>query len=275
MKGPELLKHYEDNWQTDMGAWFPGERVVLRGKDVFTELNNHTWMEYLVYAVTGKEAPKIARLMEALWSITTSYPDPRLWNNRIAALAGTTRSTGVLAAAAGSAISEAKIYGLRTSKGALDFLRRATNKVQAGIALEEIVKDELKQYRVVYGYGRPLVQGDERVKPLIAFAKSIGAGNGTLLKLAFEIENYFQNSRYKYQINIAAIAAALVGDEGLTADEFYHLASMSFIAGITPCYIDSLSKCEGCFYPINSTRISYIGKKYSRQWKQLNEKGAL
>ena len=35
LKGPDLLNHFEDNWQTEMGALFIGERVVLRGKDVF------------------------------------------------------------------------------------------------------------------------------------------------------------------------------------------------------------------------------------------------
>ena len=42
--GPERLKAFEDNWQTAMGAWFPGERVVLRGQGVFTEINECSWM---------------------------------------------------------------------------------------------------------------------------------------------------------------------------------------------------------------------------------------
>ena len=46
----------------------------------------------------------------AIWT-HTSYPDARLWNNRVAALAGTARSTGTLGIAAALAVSEAKIYG--------------------------------------------------------------------------------------------------------------------------------------------------------------------
>ena len=130
--GPERLKFFEDNWQTEMGAWFPGERVVLRGKDVFTELNECSWMEYLVYAVTGKESPKLAKIIEGLWLLSTSFPDPRLWNNRVAALAGSARSTGVLAVSAGIAISEATVYGLKPIKGALDFLYRASEKKDSG-----------------------------------------------------------------------------------------------------------------------------------------------
>ena len=57
------LEKFEDNWRTSMGGWFPGETVILRGKDVFKELGNNSWMEYLLFASTGKESPKIARLM--------------------------------------------------------------------------------------------------------------------------------------------------------------------------------------------------------------------
>ena len=76
------LEKFEDNWQTSIGGWSLEGKVVLRGKDVFTELNDKPWMEYLLYAATGKESPKIARLMEAMWVICTSFPDPRIWNNR-------------------------------------------------------------------------------------------------------------------------------------------------------------------------------------------------
>ena len=88
------LEKFEDNWRTSIGGWSPDGEAVLRGKDIFTELNGKPWMEYLLYAVTGRESPKIARLIEAIWVICTSFPDPRIWNNRVSALAGTARSTG-------------------------------------------------------------------------------------------------------------------------------------------------------------------------------------
>ncbi len=267
MKGPELLKHYEDNWVTDMGAWFPGERVVLRGKDVFTELNNHTWMEYLVYSITGRESSKLARLVEAIWSLSTSYPDPRLWNNRVAALAGTTRSTGSLAVAAGSAVSEATTYGLRTSKGAIDFLFRAEKKLNRGVFLEDIVKEELKQYRVLYGFGRPITNHDERVAPLMEFAKSIGAGSGNFVRLAFAIEDYLKSTRYPFRINISAVAAGLLADEGVTVEQFYNLANLSFVGGLVPCFIDASTKAEGVFFPITAGKINNVGRHELRRWR--------
>ena len=262
------LEKFEDNWQTSIGGWFPSDKVILRGKDVFTELNDKPWMEYLLYAATGKESPKIARLMEAMWVICTSFPDPRIWNNRVSALAGTARSTGALAAAASVAVTEATIYGLKPIKGATDFLYRADQLLAEGESLEQIVKAEIKQFRSVFGYGRPIVGADERVKPMMDFARSIGCGNGKLVKLAFEIEEYLSGTRLKYKINIAAVCAALLADEGLSPMDFYHMATLAFTAGAMPCFIDTCNQQEGCFLPLRTSRLKYTGVEQVKKWRR-------
>ncbi len=256
LTGPELLSHYEDNWQTAMGAWFPAERVVLRGKDLFTELNDYSWMEYILFAVTGKHNPRLAKIIEGLSLLTTSYPDPRLWNNRIAALAGTTRSTGALAVSAGVAASEATIYGLKPIKGALNFLYQAAEKKKQGISIEAIVKEELKAKRCISGYGRPLTDEDERIAPGLRFLAKMDADKGEYLKLAFEIEDYLKGTRYKFKMNIAAFNAATAADAGMTADEYYHTSTIAFIGGILPSHLSTLSKPEGTFYPLSVDRIN-------------------
>ena len=261
------LEKFEDNWQTSMGGWFPNEKVVLRGKDVFTELNDKPWMEYLLFAATGKESPKIARLLEAMWVICTSFPDPRIWNNRVSALAGTARSTGVLAAAGALAVTEATVYGLKPIKGATDFLYRADQRLTKGENLEQIIKAELKQFRSIYGYGRPIVNADERVKPMMEFARSIGCVNGKFVKLAFEVEDYLSATRLKYQINIAAVCAALLADEGLSPEDFYHMATLAFTAGAMPCFIDACKQHEGGFFPLRTSRLNYQGVEQVRHWR--------
>ena len=265
-KGPELLAQYEDNWVTAMGAWFPEGRVVLRGRDVLNDLGHRRWMEYLVYAAIGREAPVLARLIEGLWTLGSSYPDPRIWNNRVAALAGSARSTVTLALAAGTAVSEATLYGLRTSKGAIDFLHRANRKLEEGQSMAEVVRDELRKYHVIYGFGRPIVSGDERIAPVLQFAKTLGYENGRYVRLALELHDYLKNSRYKYQINMSAIAAALMADQGFTPDDFHRLACLSFVGGMLPCYIDAHDKPEGSFFPLRTSRIDYRGAP-ERCWK--------
>lgn len=266
-QGPELLARCEDNWVTAMGAWFPGERVVLRGKDVLNDLGHRRWMEFFVYAITSRESPGLARLIEGIWALSSSYPDPRLWNNRVAALAGTTRSTCALGVAAANAVSEATLYGLRTSRGALDFFYRADRQLRDGKALDAIVRAELKRYRVVYGYGRPIVDIDERIPPLLRFGETLGLREGRYIQLALEIDDYFKQSRYKYRINVSALAAAFGADQGLTPDEFYRLATLSFSGGIFPCYIDAHDKPEGSFFPLRTSSIDYRGTP-ERRWGQ-------
>ena len=65
MQGPKTLLECEDHWVTDLGAWFPGERVVFRGKDLFQELGDSSWMGLLLYGITGRE---FNRTREALKS---------------------------------------------------------------------------------------------------------------------------------------------------------------------------------------------------------------
>ena len=58
------------------------------------------WVELYAFGITGlRLSPPQVKVLNALF-VLTSYPDPRLWNNRVAALAGSARSTGALGVAA-------------------------------------------------------------------------------------------------------------------------------------------------------------------------------
>src|SRR5262245_11533061 len=111
MSGPRLLAQTVGRIRSRVGAAFIGSHAVFRGKDLHADLGDAGWLDLYLFGVTGRRfsTPKL-RLLEAMWT-HTSYPDARIWNNRVAALAGTTRSTGNLGIAAALAVSEAKIYG--------------------------------------------------------------------------------------------------------------------------------------------------------------------
>ena len=94
------------------------------------------------------------RFLEAL-CVFTSYPDPRIWNNRVAALAGTARSTGALGISAALAVSEAHIYGRGNEMQAISFFLATRKTVDDGGSLEACVRREVATYRRVAGYGRP------------------------------------------------------------------------------------------------------------------------
>src|SRR6202012_5452270 len=139
------------------------------------------------YGITGRQpTPQQTELLQALW-VSTSYPDARLWNNRVAALAGTTRSSGNLGLIAGMAVSEATVYGGNAGLRCMRFLQTTLARVQAGADLEDIVWTEQAQRRI-YGYGRPISSIDERLPVVLPIAERLGYGHGPHLALARRIE---------------------------------------------------------------------------------------
>ena len=271
MKGPQLLEEQAGRLATRMGAVFPGERVVFRGHDLHAELKDMDWLELYLFGITGRRfTPQQMKVLHTLWSYT-SYPDARLWNNRVAALAGTARSTGTLGIAAALAVSEAQIYGWGAALRASEFLTRAKTRVDAGADLKELVRAELKQQRGIAGYGRPIVSADERIAPMMALAREQGLDDGSHLRLAFEVEKILLAGRWRLHMNYAALAAALAADFGLSPREYYFFGIPAFLAGMPPCYLEAAEKPEGLLFPLPCRVMLYEGVA-RRPWRGTTPK---
>ncbi len=273
---PPQVRDGEAVWITDMGAWFPGERVVLRGRDLFTELRDMSWMELLLLGITNRRHdPRQLRLFNGIWVIATSYPDPRIWNNGVSALAGSARSTASLAIAAATAVSEATIYGHRPLTGAMHLLRRVATQQDAGLALPKILRNILREARcrkqghpgagkqravaVFPGYGRPLVRRDERIDVLLGLAQELGFGGGRYLSLVAEIEKNLPGLGLELAANAGIYMAALAADQHMSTREFCHYVTLCFSSGFMCCYIDALNHDPGSFFPIPCSAINYVG----------------
>lgn len=267
MRNSKFSLEYEDKWLTSMGLVFPGERVVFRGKDLWRDLKDLRWMELLLFGITGRRFDdKQIMLFEKLWTLCTSYPDPRIWNNRVVTLAATARSTGALGVSAGIAVSEATIYGFKPMFQVFDLLLRINKKLKKGSSLEQLIKQEKEKYRIIPGFGRPRADGDERVEPLLQIADDMGLSNGQYLKLALEIKEILLNSKWRLRMNFAPIVAALAADQGLSGREYYNYILLCFTGGMIPCFIDATDKPEGAFLPLRCDRIAFEGK-HRRTWK--------
>ncbi len=265
MTGPQLLEENVGRLISNVGAFFPGERVVFRGHDLHVSLKDMDWLELYLFGITGRRfTPHQMKVFHAIWSYT-SYPDARLWNNRVAALAGTTRSTGNLGVAAALAVSEAQIYGGGVVLRVSEFLVRIKDQIDRGANLSELVQIELKQQRGIAGYGRPLVAGDERIAPMMALAHEQGLNNGDHLKLAFDVEKILLDGRWRLRMNYAALSAALALDFGLSPREHYIFMIPVFLAGIPPCYLDAAQKAEGHLFPLPCRVMLYQGVE-RRHW---------
>jgi len=259
------LSEYEDRLVTRMGAWFPGERVIFRGLDLHRNFADADWMELYVYGITGRRfAGAELKLLHAVW-VYTSFPDPRIWNNRVSALAGTIRSTGALGLSAALAVSEASIYGGRPCIKSIDFLIRAKKAIDDGAGLIDCIRSELQKDHCVAGYGRPVIGADERVSHFMKRAEQLQLHKGSYIKLAFEIERCLIEGRWRMRMNFAGLAAAACADMGFSPKQFYLFTIPAFLAGMVPCFIEAAEKPEGTLLPLRCARIAYEGPA-RRRW---------
>lgn len=265
MKGPELLQAAVGRLRTRMGAFRPGQPVLFRGKELHTDLQDAAWLDLYLLGITGRRfSPKELRLLEAIWAYT-SYPDARIWNNRVVALAGSARSTGALGLAAGLAVSEASIYGGGTIIRAISFLTRSRIDIAGGQTLAGCIEKELNTYRGIAGYGRPIIANDERVVPLMELATELGLADGHHVRLAYEVEAFLLKGRWRWRMNYAAITAALAADLGLSPREHYLYMFPVFLAGMPPCYVEASEHTEGGLFPLPCPDIHYEGRP-PRPW---------
>lgn len=260
IKGHERLLAYEDNWITSMGGCVLGERAIFRGRDIFSEFKNISWVEHQYFCITGEIPSKAAsKFLNGLFVMCFNYPDPRIWCNRIAALGATTSSTAILSVTAASSSTEAEIYGGPTGIRAMDFFFRAKNEVGDSLSLNEFIELELKKNRGIFGYGRPLSSIDERVEPAYKLLKELGLHDRDYIKLAFAVNEILEDSRFKLRINIAGVFAAFCADEGLKQEDIYYLTTVCFSTGMLACYLDTIKKPVGALFPIRCNRINYEG----------------
>lgn len=264
--GPKVLAAHAGAFVTSVGGAFPGTRAVFRGRDLHTELLPRMgWFGLCALGLCGRElSDEQLRLLEFFW-VCSSYPDARIWNNRVVALAGTTRSTANLGLAAAHAVSEATIYGRRNEYRAVAFFQHTLRDMREGRSLADCIERYEQRGLRLAGYGRPLASGDERIAPTMAKARELGLAGGPHVALAFDVERHLKAAGRPLQMNYGALVAAFGADFGLTPREFTMLLFPCFLAGMHPCYVEALAKPERAVFAMPCSQVSYEGE-LPRPW---------
>lgn len=259
MKGPAFLADHTDVLHTRVGAAFPGSHAVFRGHDLHRDLKDMDWYALCAFGITGRQIPAAHLQLFSAISVYTSYPDARLWNNRIAALAGTARSTPSLAISAALAISEATIFGRGNEFRALDFFLKTRQALDAGVSLPDHLEGFLKGGGRMAGYGRPISSTDERMPLAMAKARELGVADGPYVALAYEIDRYFESTGRPLRMNLSALVSAFAADFNWTPREFNMMVFISFLAGMYPCYVEAADKPPGALFPVRCADVKYEG----------------
>ena len=251
LQGPALLQHHAGRLHTKVGAAFPGSHAVFRGQDLHRDLCSLEWVQLYAYGITGRHlSAGQAELVQAMWT-HTSYPDARLWNNRVAALAGNARSSASLAMVAGMAVSEATTYGGQATMLCMTFLQTALRRVQAGEQLADVVWEETARSKI-YGFGRPINSHDERIPFIMA--------------LAWQVEQVLLSRYAQLQMNYSGLHAAIIADMGMSVRELQLLRMPIFIAGMAPCVVEAAEKPERVLFATPCNAVEYSGQA-PRPWK--------
>lgn len=280
---PEQLAQWERHWITDMGAWMPAKGAVLRGRNIFTDMADTSWMGYLMFIITGRDfSPEQIRLFEGMWCLAANFPDPRLWNNRMAALAATARSTASLGVASGIATSDSIVFGMRPGLASFNFLTDLQRRRVQGESLDAMLQAALsapvkgkpssgknRQVARVPGYGRPIDARDERLAPLRALAHRLGLDQGPHLALADQIEQSLASLGRPLKMNAVTVIGSLCADQDLTPKQYYHYLILIFSAGMVACALDGINQPEGAFFPLRCDHIHYVGAP-PRRWGDLD-----
>lgn len=265
MTGPELLAHHAGRLRTKVGAAYPGSHAVFRGHELHRDLKELDWVELYVFGITGRRlTAQQVEMLHALW-VYTSYPDARLWNNRVAALAGSARSSANLGIVAALAVSEATVYGGLAGLRAISFLQAAQQRVAAGEELATLVMAEARAHRI-YGYGRPINSTDERLPWIMALAGRLGLADGAHVQLAHAVEQVLLPHYPQLRMNYASLHAALIADMGLSAREYQLLRIPTFLAGMPPCLVEAAEQPEGALFATPCAGVAYAGVA-RRHWK--------
>ena len=263
------LEQFEGPMRTTAGKLFPGERVVFKGLDLHATFADAEWIDLYIFSITGRRlsAPQL-KVLQSVW-VYTSYPDARLWCNRVAALTGSSRGTAAQGLGAALAASEAAIYGRQPEIGVADFLVRALARRSSGEPLEHIVCEELKRHPRLMGYGRPIAAGlsDERTPVTLALMERMGVPQGAHMKLAFEIEHVLEKILGRpLLMTYSSIVVAIPLDMGFTPMQCYLYMQPSFIAGMIPCYQEALERPECATFPLRCNSLRYDGPG-AREWE--------
>lgn len=269
----EQLKLFQSFYSTSVGYLVPGETVVIRDQDLFQDLKDESWFSVLMFSLTGRVFSQAQlTLFESIWALSASYPDPRLWNNRVAAIAATAGSSSSLGIAAAVAASQSCVLGIGPLAASFDLLQSAkpfsennslpsflTERLQQQKNQSSSARGHNREVVTIPGYGRPLVNHDERIMPLLDKALSLGLGSSDYVALVFEIEKTLLAMQRNMRMNISVLISALCLEQGLTKQEYLAYMSLCFLSGIVAVYHDVEKKPHHSFFPIATGQIIYQG----------------
>ncbi len=258
----QLWDEHRGKIRSRKGGWLIGKGVLCHGYDMMEDLvGKYSYFQVLILNATGRMVEKrVADWFEAIY-ICLSWPDPRIWCNRVGALGGTMRSSPVAATVAGILAGDSKAYGQKPLVEGLNFIQSALAEKKKGLSTRDIVAAECSRHGgkpQIMGYARPIAKGDERIVAMEKVAGDLGFPVGEHLELAYEIERVLAEE-FDESMNINGYMSAFLSDQGFTPQEVYRICAILVASGVTACYIDAFERPPETFLPLRCEDMEYQG----------------
>jgi citrate synthase len=227
-----------------------GRQIIVHGLDLHHDCPGMSFVHYLLFCVTGRWFDeRRARVFEQLW-VASAYPDARIWCNRIAGYMGSARVDPGFSMSAALAASNSQAYGFRAVSRAYEVVSEVPEELGER---EAWLSRQLEARRVLYGYGRPLHDLDERIPAALQALVDAGMRAGPALGRAFWLHRALGERKGK-SMNIAAVWAAIAIDFGVARHEFDGFMLLMFAPGYAAVHADQSRRAPMSFLFGHQTR---------------------
>jgi hypothetical protein len=118
------------------------------------------------------------------------------------------------------------------------------------------------------GFGRPLVNGDERLKPILLVAKECGLDDGKWLNWGRKVEKLLEKE-YGITMNAAGLMACLLGDMDFSNSEILAFGTFAPVISFFGIFNEHSPAKSSPIFPLSINDIDYNGP-CPENWKQGN-----
>lgn len=259
-------------WNSKVGLWIPGKEVKLYNEDLFTiHKKVDTWYEYLMFSITG-ERNRFTKnqlvCLEKMWTYIMTYPDHKIWINRVASLAGTAGTSPQIAISSANTCGSGRIFSTNVTSKVGKFLVDVDSQLKDKSLVNVLIENGYKTKTPV-SFDRPLSALDERINSTIILLKETDNFNNKYITLLFEINHILMNvfKRNDIKMTIGALVGAIFLDFKIKPLEAELLTPIMLIGGVIPCFTDTFTEKKGSFLPMGIDSIEYIGPA-PRKWNK-------
>ncbi|MEW6711827.1 MAG: citrate/2-methylcitrate synthase [Candidatus Riflebacteria bacterium] len=256
----DSLRLWQEKAYSSLGGVNPDQSVTLAGFDLFSGLVGNLSLAGCFHLYVKKSVPsqEVERLLSAIVAATV-YPDIRIWPNRAVALSASSGTGNAAGIASGMLGMEGKMFGGECVTQSFRFLCGLMDAESKGDDIGRLI-DQLKQDGEKFpGFGRPLVKGDERLKPILRVAAECGLDKGEFLVFGRRVESLLLE-KFGIKFNVAALIACLLGDMGFSFSEVRAFGTLFPMISFLGIFHEHSKADARPVFPLSIRDVNYLGQ---------------